>query len=423
MTAISDTASRSQEPTVVARLAGHRQVGTLKAADVYWPDVAYRSVQRGDGRMVTVNGRECLMFASNDYLGLRWDPRVVEAGTRAVHEFGVGAGSSRLVAGSVTLHELLEEELADWLGRERVLVFTTGYQANVGALSALLGRHDIALCDRGVHASLVDGCRLAGARVRRFDRRDPQTLERSIDLHGPKPGVGVLVVTDGVYSMDGDTLPLDDLVRALGPRDDVCFLVDEAHALAVVGPAGAGVAGSSPAGPRVDVVTGNLSKALSSCGGYVAGSSALIDGLRATSRSLIFSTAGPPTSIAVALTALRIARAEPERRARAHAVADRLRRGLAELGLSTGRSDSLIVPAVVGDELRAVMLTQRLMELGICVGYAVHPAVPLDAAILRFSVTAALSVDDADRAIDALSQAIDEHRAVPTTESLVGEGS
>lgn len=400
---------RSARPIVLDRLSASTPVQLLQMSATSWPEVGYRVIENGDGRTVTIAGRRCAMFASNDYLGLRWDPRVIEASQRAAAEFGAGASSSRLVAGATTLHETLEHELALWLGRERALVFTTGYQANVGVLSAILGRHDVALCDRAVHASLIDGCLLSGARVRRFDRLNPETLRRRLEARAP--GVGVVIITDGVYSMDGDTLPLDDIVEVLGDRDDTCLLLDEAHALGVHGPDGAGVAASSPVGTRVDLVTGNLSKSLASCGGYVAGASDAIDAIRATSRSLIFSTASPPASIAAALAALRIARQEPERRRHAAALAERLRAGLQDLGLDTGVSDSLIVPAIVGDEIRALDLNQALTERGFCVGFAVHPAVASNQAILRFSITAALQVQDVDDVLVALSDLLNLYRA------------
>lgn len=395
-----DAAADETMRPLVRRLLSNDNAVLLQTAGPLFPDVAFRTIGAGDASRIVVNGRECVMLASNDYLGLRQDPRVIEASVAATTSFGAGASSSRLVAGSTRLHHELEEELADWLGQDAALVYTSGYQANVGALSSLSHRRTTAICDRGVHASLLDGCRLGGARIRRFDRARPDSLPEALQRLDD-PGKAI-VVTDAIYSMDGDTLPLDDVVRSMANAAEAVVVVDEAHALGTTGPHGAGVTAGAVLGSRVDVVTGNLSKSLASCGGYVAGDRAMVEALRATSRSLIFSTASTPGAIGAALCALRIARSEPERREHAHVLASRLREGLRALGFSTGASDSLIVPAIVGSEMPAIELAQGLMERGICVGYAVSPAVARGQAILRFSVTAALTREDVDRSLELL---------------------
>jgi 8-amino-7-oxononanoate synthase len=362
--------------------------------------VYYRTVSCGPAGQILVDGRPCLMLGSNDYLGLRFDGRVQEAAGRAAARWGSGAGGSRLLAGSIPLHRELEEALADWLGREDALLFTTGYQANLGTLSALLRPEDTVLCDTGVHASLLDGCRLAGARIQRFRRHRLRTLHARLAADAP-----AALVIDAVYSMEGDEAPLADVAGALG--DGTCtLLLDEAHALGVYGPDGGGLATASEAGRRVDLVTGTLSKSLASCGGFVAGDRETIQAIRANARSLIFSTASVPAALGAARAALEIARAEPEHRVRVLENAALLREGLKSAGVDTGVSTSPIVPAILGDSARAFAASEQLFEAGIYAGIAIHPAVPKGSELVRFSVTAALSPSDVQQVVDVTSKVI-----------------
>jgi 8-amino-7-oxononanoate synthase len=283
-----------------------------------------------------------------------------------------------------------------------VLLFPSGYQVNVGVLSSLLGRNDLAICDEGIHASLIDGCRLGQATIRRFDRGRLETLDKVLVRSESGRYAASVLVADAIYSMDGDILPLDQVLARVPDSADPLVLVDEAHSLGILGDHGQGLAASTPGGDRVDLVTGNLSKSLASMGGYVAGSSELISALTYLSRSFLFSTAGNPAALGAALAALQVMRKEPERRPHAMALADRLRAGLHELGLDTGRSQALIVPVIVGDEMNAVLLTDALARRGICAGCAVAPAVPSGRAIVRFSISASLSETDIDRTIEVL---------------------
>lgn len=393
------------------RLLNLPQVHMLNHGANLRPPALFRTVSGISGNQEIVEGTASIMLASNDYLGLRYDPRVIEAAIDAVRKYGTGASGSRLVAGASPMVHEFEDQLADWLGREAVLLFTTGYQANLGILGALLARHDIAICDKGVHASLLDGCRLAGARIRRFNRDELSSLTQA--LRAPENTTSrACVITDAIYSMDGDTLPIDEVTPILR-NSDALFILDEAHSVGITGPRGAGVAAGAAEPERVDLITGALSKAMASCGGYVAGPRHIIDALRVTSRSLMFSSVSVPAAVGAGLAAMQIARDEPEHREKALALANRLRAGLRSMDISTGKSDSLIVPAVIGEEYLAGDVASRLTARGICAGVATTPVVPEGKAVLRFSVTALLTEADIDRALETTEAVLRELGARP----------
>lgn len=361
--------------------------------------VHYRTVSGRRGQWETVDGLPCLMFASNDYLGLRWDRRTAQASAEAVEVLGSGSAGSRLMAGNAPYHRELEVRLAQITGFEEACVFTTGYQANLGAISALLQGGDVAFCDSGVHASLIDGCRLAGAQIRQFRRQRLGRLTKEIveaerQRSSDEPVRAVL--TDAIYSMEGDILDFDALAAALTSANALLH-VDEAHSLGVLGPNGGGLVASCPGRLRADFVTGTLSKSFASCGGFVAGPRELVDMIRVRARSLLFSTAGTPGALAAALEAIRISIEEPERRSRVLGNADRLRARLSREGLDIGDGRSQIIPVYVRDTAKTIALARMLYERGVCVGVAVHPAVPRRDALIRLSVTAAHEEDDIDR--------------------------
>lgn len=393
-------------PVVGRRIVGQMERMLVGTGILGRTLAAVRTVDGGSPARVSVDGIDSVVFASNDYLALRWHPKVLEGAERAVRRYGSGAGGSRLMAGSISLHHQLEEQLADFVGREAVVLFPTGYQANVGVLSALLGRHDLVACDTGVHASLIDGCRLAEATIRRFDRRDLGTLDHLLGRMSSREHDGTAIVADAVYSMAGDTLPLGPIIDRVGDSADPLILLDEAHSVGVIGDDGRGLAASTARGDRVDLITGTLSKALASSGGFVAGPAPLVGSLY-LSRSMLFSTASNPAALGAALTALQILKEEPERRTRARTLADRLRQGLQALGIDTGTSNTMIVPAIVGDEVRAMSIAHELGARGLCVGCAVAPAVAPGHALVRLSVTAAHAESDIDRLLDELGGLVD----------------
>jgi 8-amino-7-oxononanoate synthase len=345
---------------------------------------------------MTFDGRSVVMLGSNNYLGLTADPRVRAAAVGAVERYGTGLTGSRLLNGTLRLHAELEEKLADWVGTESALVFTTGYAANLGLVSSLVGAADALFVDSAAHASLVDGGRFCDGTLRAFRHNRPNSLRRGLRSWREQPDVGgLLVAVDGVYSMEGDIAPLVEIeavCRDFGAR----LLVDEAHALGVTGPAGAGAAAA--AGVRPDLVMGTFSKSLASCGGFVAGPHEVVDYLKIFCRPLLFTASGVPAALAAASAAVDVARSEDWRREAVVARAGQLRLGLADLGYDVGGAEgSAIVPIHVGDEWEAGTLWKSLLAHGVYTNCAVPPAVPR--ALLRTSVMATHSEADIDDAL------------------------
>jgi 8-amino-7-oxononanoate synthase len=362
----------------------------------------YRELDGEIGPTALFQGRRVVMLGSNNYLGLTTDPRVRNAAVAAVSRFGTGVTGSRLLNGTLVVHRELEELLADWVGQEAALVFTTGYAANLGLLVALVGPTDAAILDSAAHASLVDGARYSAGTLRAFRHNRVNSLRRTLGSWREQAGAGgALVAVDGIYSMEGDQAPLRDIAsvcKDFGAR----LLVDEAHALGVVGPRGAGT--SSAAGIRPDVVMGTFSKALASCGGFVAGPRELIAYLKVTCRPLMFTASGVPAALGAALAAARIAQTEDWRRQAVLARAEQLRAGLAQLGYQVAEQvESPIVAAQVGDNWDAGMLWRSLLENGVYTNCAIPPAVPR--ALLRTSVMATHSEQDIDRALVGFARA------------------
>jgi 8-amino-7-oxononanoate synthase len=362
----------------------------------------YRELDGEVGPTSRFEGRPMVMLGSNNYLGLTTDPRVRRAAVAAIRRFGTGVTGSRLLNGTLPLHRELEELLADWVGTEAALVFTTGYAANLGLIGALIGARDVAVVDSAAHASLVDGARFSDGALRAFRHNRPNSLRRALRMWREQPDAGgVLVAVDGIYSMEGDRAPLSQishLCHEFGAR----LLVDEAHALGVVGPGGAGTAAEAEVRP--DLVMGTFSKSLASCGGFIGGPRAVIEYLKITCRPLMFTAAGTPAALAAALEAARIARVEDWRREAVARRAERLRRGLRDLGYRVGDgAGSAIVPVHVGDNWEAGRLWKALLDNGVYTNCAIPPAVPM--ALLRTSVMATHSEADIDRALEGFSQA------------------
>lgn len=362
----------------------------------------YRPLEGEVGPRTVFGGRPVVMLGSNNYLGLTGDPRVREAAIAAVRDYGTGVTGSRLLNGTLPMHGELEELLADWVGMESALVFTTGYAANLGLIGSLIGPSDALIVDSAAHASLVDGARYSEGVLRAFRHQRPNSLRRTLRSWRERPDSGgVLVAVDGIYSMEGDRAPLveiEELCRSFGAR----LLVDEAHALGVVGPAGAGTA--PEAGVRADVVMGTFSKSLASCGGFIAGSRDVVEYLKITCRPLMFTASGVPAALAAALAAARIARSEEWRREAVKARADQLRRGLAQLGYTVGGSPgSPVVPVWVGDMWAAGHLWNALLDEGVYTNCAIPPAVAK--AVLRTSVMATHSEADIDAALEGFARA------------------
>ena len=339
------------------------------------------------GGACEIDGRRLWNFASNDYLGLAGDPRVVDAAQTALAEASVGASASALVAGRTPWHVRLEQALARFEGQEAAILFPTGYAANVGTIAALVDESDVVFCDRLNHASLIDGCRLSGAKLRVFRHSELETLER--ELHKAATFRRRLIVTDAIFSMDGDVAPLRELC-GLAERFEADVLVDEAHGTGVFGEQGRGVCEQLCVEDRVAVRVGTLSKAIGTLGGFVAGPQSLVDWLWNKARPQVFSTALPPAICAAAVTAIEIIRSEPERRSKLWQNSDFVRRELAQLKIDVSL-DSVgpIIPIPLGDPDAAVAAQRKLEERGCLVAAIRPPTVPQGTSRLRISLSAA----------------------------------
>jgi glycine C-acetyltransferase len=343
-----------------------------------------RLVEGAQGPRVQLDGREVLLLCSNNYLGLADHPRVREAAAEAALAWGAGAGAARLISGNMTPHRRLEERLATFKGYEEALLFGSGYMANIGAISALAGRGRVVFSDELNHASIVDGCRLARAETFVYRHGDVEHLAWGLTAAGDR---AALIVTDGVFSMDGDLAPLEELAR-LARAHRCRLMVDEAHATGALGPGGRGSVAAADLGGEVDLVVGTLGKALGSYGAYVCAAAELREYLLNTARSFVFSTALPPPTVAAALAALELLEAEPERVRRLGANAAALRDGLLAEGLSVDGGSSQIVPLEVGDAALTMELCERLLERGVFAQGIRPPTVPPGSSRLRFSVMA-----------------------------------
>jgi 8-amino-7-oxononanoate synthase len=376
-----------------------RELERLEQADLYRRRrVAAWSPELGPAELL-VDGRRCLAFCSNDYLGLARDPRLAEALAGHARAGGTGSGAAHLVAGHGPEHQALEEELAAFTGFPRALLFSTGYMANLGLLGALAQRGDLVAEDRLNHASLLDASRLSGATVRRYAHADADAAGRRLQGTARRR----LVVTDGVFSMDGDAAPLAALAAA-ARRYQAELLVDDAHGLGVLGPGGTGSVAAAGLGPAdITALVGTLGKAFGTFGAFVAGSEAVIETLVQRARSYIYTTAPPPALAAATRRALAIARAEPWRRERLAALVARFRHGAASLGLRLPDSATPIQPVLTGSSGVALQAAAALFEAGLWVTPIRPPTVPAGTARLRITFSAAHDEADVDRLLEALA--------------------
>jgi 8-amino-7-oxononanoate synthase len=356
------------------------------------------------GPVVEVGGRSLVNLCSNDYLGLAFDERLRRAAADAALREGAGSGASRLVAGDLPIHGRLERAIADFHGTESALLFNSGYHANAGLPPALVGRGDAVFCDVLNHASIVDGVLLSRAELVRYRHCDVEELS---GLLARSRARRKLVVTDAIFSMDGDAAPLREIAE-LCERHGAMLYVDEAHAVGVLGPTGAGLAEALGVKARVDVEMGTLGKALGSFGAYAAGERRLRDLLLTRARTFVFTTALPPAACGATLAALEIVRGEPERRARLHALCDRMRTGLARLGFDVSRVVSPIFPVILGSEARALAAATALRERGYFVRAIRPPTVPAGTSRLRVALSAALTEPQVDGFLEALEAVLGE---------------
>jgi 8-amino-7-oxononanoate synthase len=404
----------STSKDVFAKAREHERLAQLKAARELDALPYFRVLEGPTLPVVQMEGKRRIMLGSNNYLGLTGDERVRQGALDAISRYGTGLTGSRFLNGTIDLHLELENELAQWLGTEAALVFTTGHQANLGALGTILAPGDTVVADSGDHASILDGCILSGAKLRAFRHNRLDLLERRLEK-AAEDGGGILVVVDGVFSMEGDVAPLPqiaDLCARFGAR----LMVDEAHALGVLGARGAGTSELFGVEDRVDLRMATFSKSLASCGGVIAGPADVIEYLQIQSRPFMFTASGVPAAVGAALAAVRICRSDegPTLFARVLDNARFLHAGLSELGFAvvppTRLADGTevitpVVPVVVGDDWKAALLWKALYEAGVFVNVALHPAVPPAGALLRTSVMATHDHDTLGQALELFGAA------------------
>src|SRR3954470_2463405 len=381
----------------------HERLELLRAAEEHDLNPYFRLMEGQAGPVVEMEGAERVMLGSNNYLGLTRDERVRDAARAALDEYGTALTGSRFLNGTLPMHLELERELAGWMGTEAALVFTTGYQANVGCLSAILSPVDTVICDSGDHASIMDGVAMSRAKVRPFRHKRLDKLESMLS-RAASDGGGVLVVGDGVYSMEGDICDVPR-VAELAAQYGARLMVDEAHGVGVLGARGAGACEALGVEDQVDLRMGTFSKSLASCGGFIAGPTEVVEFLRFQSRSFLFTAAAVPAAVGAALAALRILRSDegPQLMARTLENARYLRNGLKDLGYRTidsgGDLTTPIVPVVIGDDWKAALIWKALYDAGCYVNVALYPAVELGNALLRTSVMATHEQEHLDRAL------------------------
>jgi 8-amino-7-oxononanoate synthase len=406
---------------VFEKARSHERLEQLEAAKQHDLLPYFRLIESEAGPIMEIEGHEVVMLGSNNYLGLTGDERVKQGAREALESYGTALTGSRFMNGTIPLHVELEDEIAEWMNTEEAIAFTTGYQANVGCLGAILEPSDTVICDSGDHASILDGCKLSGAKLRPFRHNRMDKLEKMLQRAG-EDGGGVLVVVDGVFSMEGDVCDLPrivELCRGHGAR----LMVDEAHGAGVLGARGAGASELFGLEDEVDLRMGTFSKSLASCGGFIAGPADVIEYLRIASRSFIFSASAVPAAVGAALAALRVIRADgPQLFETLLGNASYLREGLRELGLKVIEPGTLpdgtiattpVVPVMVGDDWQAVLLWKALFDAGVYTNVAIHPAVPPGGALLRTSLMATHEREHLDRALEIIGQTIQDFPDLP----------
>ena len=360
----------------------------------------FRKLESPQDSEVMVNGKRVIMIGSNNYLGLTNHPRVKEAALKAVEKYGSGCAGSRFLNGNLDIHEELEKKLAKFLRKEAALVFATGYQTNLGAISALVGRNDVAIIDRYDHASIIDGCRLSFGAVKKYPHNDMDALERVLEAC---KGKAKLIIVDGVFSMEGDIADLPAIVRlakAYGAR----IMIDDAHGVGVLGNGGRGTAEHFGLENEVDLIMGTYSKSLAAIGGFIAGSSEVIKWIKHVSRSMIFSASLPPSLVASVSAALDIIEEQPELRARLWRNTDKMLRGYKTLGYDTGTSETPIIPILIKDTMKTYQMCKLLFENGVFVNSVISPAVPPGRELLRTSYMATHTEEQLDKVLAAFEK-------------------
>ncbi len=370
-----------------------------KAAGIY---PFFKAISRLDGPHVTVDGRDMIMIGSNNYLGLTTHPKVKEASLRALEMFGTSCSGSRFLNGTLEMHEELERSLARFMGKESAQVFSTGFQTNQGVIAPLLDRGDSVVIDRLVHASIIEGTRLSFGKVRRFRHNDAESLRRNLEAC-PKDH-GVLVIVDGVYSMDGDIAHLPELIataKEFGAR----VMVDDAHGLGVLGEGGRGTLEHFNMLDQADLIMGTFSKSFASLGGFITGDERVINYIKHHSRALLFSASMPPAAIAAVQAALEVVQSEPEIRKTLWRNFLFFKEALDGLGFNTGASETPIIPLIIGDDFRTALFWKRLLDDGVFTNCVLAPGVPPGTQRIRTSLMATHTLEDLEKVVEILGRA------------------
>ncbi len=357
-------------------------------------------LNENEGTEVVFQGRRLIMCGSNNYLGLTTHPKVREAAIEAIKRFGTSCTGSRFLNGTLAMHEQLEHELAEWVGMESTLVFSTGMQTNLGTVSALIGRDDVVVLDKEDHASIVDGARLGYGKIERYRHNDLEHLEKV--LQSIPATAGSLLVVDGLFSMEGDLAPIPELAK-LAKKYGTRFMVDDAHGMGVMG-GGHGTVAHFNATKDVDLIMSTFSKSFASLGGFIAGNENTIDYIKHNARALIFSASIPPANAAAALAALQVMREEPERSQRVCEIAAKMRKGFTQLGFNIGKSETPVIPIIIGDDERTFQLWKLLFDNGVFVNPVISPAVSAGHQLLRTSYMATHTDGQMDKVLDTFAR-------------------
>lgn len=369
----------------------------VMAAGVY---LYFRRIESAQDPEVIVEGRRMVMIGSNNYLGLTNHPKVKEAAIEAIKKYGTGCAGSRFLNGTLDIHEELEAKLARFIDKESALIFSTGFQTNLGAISAIAGKDDIVIIDKMDHASIFDGCKLSFGETKKYRHNDMEDLERILKQNGER---SILIIIDGVFSMEGDIAKLPEIV-SLAEKYGARVMVDDAHGIGVLGKNGKGTAEHFGIEDRVDIIMGTYSKSLASIGGFIAASEEVIHYIKHISRPLIFSASPPPASVAAVSAAIDIIIAEPERRSRLWENTRKMKEGFNSLGFDTGLSETPIIPVIVGEDQKAFLMGRGLHEEGVFANVAVSPAVPNGKALIRTSFMATHTEEQLDRVLEAFKK-------------------
>lgn len=390
---------------IFEKCAGFTVAKQLMDADIY---PYFKQMESAQGPEVMVEGRKVIMMGSNNYLGIADDPRMKQASIKAVEKYGTGCTGSRFLNGNTVLHAQLEEKLARFKRREAALIYAAGYQMNLGVVACLIGKGDVAIIDKLDHASILDGCALSNKEIRRFKHNDMNDLARILTSVGPDKGK--LIIVDGIFSMEGDICPLPDIVR-LAKKHGARIMVDDAHATGVLGKSGRGTCEHfGLENGEVDIVTGTCSKAFASVGGFVVGNKDIIHFIQHTSRSMIFSAALPPSSLAAISKALDIIETEPERRKKLWENTKLLNDGLKSLGFCNGTSQTPIIRVLVGDDFQTFKMWKILFAAGVFTNPVISPAVPPGHSMIRVAAMATHTKEHIDKVLNVFEDSFKKMR-------------